>query len=187
MVHKVPIAKFPLFAFTPHFVVPWPPLLWLYYNLQPTSFALSIMTFWALASRQTARSLGFTRQQGVIACGSVGATRQMSVADKDNILPVSYWLLNEGGLWRVWYWSVDTIQAFLSWSCGASGGSQSPRCMHHELFTRHPINSPPHPPSNTTHTRPPGTTSSNAPPKYFSWPKYGEPFGSPEKSLSNPK
>ena len=45
------------------------------------------MTLWALASR---RIIPGTVQRSSTVAAAIGGTRQMSVADKDNILPVSF-------------------------------------------------------------------------------------------------
>ena len=47
------------------------------------------MTLWALASR---RIIPGTVQRSSTVAAAIGGTRQMSVADKDNILPVSFFL-----------------------------------------------------------------------------------------------
>lgn len=44
------------------------------------------MSFWALASR---RVIPGTVQRSSTVAAAIGGTRQMSVAEKDNILPVS--------------------------------------------------------------------------------------------------
>ena len=47
------------------------------------------MTLWSMASRR-ARLLGATAPSSLPAAVSLGSTRQFSVAEKDNILPVSF-------------------------------------------------------------------------------------------------
>jgi hypothetical protein len=48
------------------------------------------MTLWALASR---RIIPGTVQRSSTVAAAIGGTRQMSVADKDNILPVSFFFI----------------------------------------------------------------------------------------------
>ena len=46
------------------------------------------MTLWALAASRRIIS-GTVQRSSTVAASAIGGTRQMSVADKDNILPVS--------------------------------------------------------------------------------------------------
>lgn len=55
------------------------------------------MSFIALASR---RVIAGTVQRSSTAAAAIGGTRQMSVADKDNILPVSYSMYILLSLWQ---------------------------------------------------------------------------------------
>ena len=52
------------------------------------------MTLWTLASRRIIP--GTVQRSSTVAASAIGGTRQMSVADKDNILPVSFSLCERG-------------------------------------------------------------------------------------------
>jgi hypothetical protein len=65
------------------------------------------MTLWALASR---RIIPGTVQRSSTVAAAIGGTRQMSVADKDNILPVSFSLCERG-----------PILFFMSFCCYSMG------------------------------------------------------------------
>ena len=66
------------------------------------------MTLWAVASRGARVAAAGLRQRPSTLASAVGGTRQMSMADKDNILPVRlmfgvlYWNIfaEERGRWR---------------------------------------------------------------------------------------
>ena len=59
-----------------------------YYSIQSAYHLIEeSMTLWALASR---RIIPGTVQRSSTVAAAIGGTRQMSVADKDNILPVSF-------------------------------------------------------------------------------------------------
>ena len=141
------------------------------------------MSFWALASR---RVIPGTVQRSTNAAAAIGGTRQMSVAEKDNILPVSYirlilflcghyWrnrciiILDEQNSCHI-FWDYQTF--LHTW------------CVSNFLYIFHPIIKTI---SSTINHRHHGKTSSNAPPKSSSWPKSSVPSGSPEKSQWNPR